>query len=90
MTGGEAFLLDPDERLLNDELVALTPLEQQDAERLLRLLERHVRATGLGACRGASRRVASARSGRFRRLAPRAERRGARGGERGPAHRLAA
>ena len=72
MTGGEAFLLDPDERLLNDELVVLTPLEQQDADRLQRLLERHVRATG-------SLRATALLDewelslGRFRKLAPRAE-----------------
>ena len=36
MTGGEAFLLDADERLVNDELVALDALEREDAERLLR------------------------------------------------------
>ena len=47
MTGGEAFLLDPDERLLNDDLVALVPLdERRDADRLVELLERHVRFTG--------------------------------------------
>ena len=46
MTGGEAFLLDPDERLVNDELVTLLPLERSDAERLVELLERHERATG--------------------------------------------
>ena len=45
-TGGEAFLLDADERLVNDELVALTPVERGDADRLLELLERHERATG--------------------------------------------
>jgi glutamate synthase domain-containing protein 2/glutamate synthase domain-containing protein 1/glutamate synthase domain-containing protein 3 len=46
MTGGEAFLLDPDERLLNVELVELTPLGQHDRERVVGLLERHARATG--------------------------------------------
>jgi glutamate synthase (ferredoxin) len=46
MTGGECFLLDADERLVNGELVALVELEQDDEERLLRLLERHQRATG--------------------------------------------
>jgi glutamate synthase (ferredoxin) len=72
MTGGEAFLLDPDERLLNDELVVLASLEQQEGERLLGLLERHERATG-------SLRVASLLTepevalARFRRLAPRSE-----------------
>ena len=72
MTGGEAFLLDPDERLVNEELVALVPLERHDAERLCDLLDRHVRLTG-------SQRAASlladrdAALGRFRRLAPRSE-----------------
>jgi glutamate synthase (ferredoxin) len=46
MTGGECFLLDPDSRLVNSELVTLVELEQDDAERLLRLLERHARLTG--------------------------------------------
>jgi glutamate synthase (NADPH/NADH) large chain len=70
MTGGEAFLLDADESLLNDELVVLEPVARPDADRLLRLLERHHRATG-------SARAASlladrdASLGRFRRLAPR-------------------
>ena len=87
MTGGEAFLLDPDERLLNDELVVLTPLEQQDADRLQRLLERHARATG-------SARAAALLDewelslGRFRKAGAACRGRGARGGERGPAHRL--
>ena len=34
MTGGVAYLLDADERLVNDELVALVPLEREDGERL--------------------------------------------------------
>jgi glutamate synthase (ferredoxin) len=72
MTGGEAFLLDPDERLLNDDLVALVPLERRDADRLVELLERHVRFTGsprasalLADREGALRRV--------KRLVPRSE-----------------
>ena len=71
MTGGEAFLLDADERLVNDELVALTPVERGDADRLLELLERHERATG-------SPRAALLLEdredtvSRFRRLVPRA------------------
>ena len=71
MTGGEAFLLDADERLVNDELVALTPVERGDADRLLELLERHERATG-------SPRAAILLAdqedtvSRFRRLVPRA------------------
>jgi len=70
MTGGEAFLLDPDERLLNDELVTLEPLEAADAERLLRLLERHHRATGSPRA-GALLEEGERSLGRFRRLAPR-------------------
>ena len=72
MTGGEAFLLDPDERLVNDDLVALVPLERADHERLVELLERHARLTG-------SPRAAvllddpERAMARFRRLAPRAE-----------------
>ena len=46
MTGGTAFLLEPDERLVNDELVALVPLAGEDGEKLLDLLERHVDLTG--------------------------------------------
>ena len=46
MTGGECFLLDPDPRLVNDELVALVELAVEEEERLLRLLERHARVTG--------------------------------------------
>ncbi len=70
MTGGEAFLLDPDERLVNGELVALLELEPEDTERLAGLLERHVRATG-------STRAGELLAGRehlaarFRRLVPR-------------------
>jgi glutamate synthase (NADPH/NADH) large chain len=70
MTGGEAFLLDADDTLLNDELVVLEPLERPDADRLLRLLERHQRVTGSG--RAAALLEDLERSlGRFRRLAPR-------------------
>jgi len=71
MTGGEAFLLDPDERLVNDELVTLLPLDRSDAERLVELLERHERATGSprAAVLLAERETSLAR---FRRLVPRA------------------
>jgi len=70
MTGGEAFLLDPDERLVNDELVELAPLDRADRERLTALLERHLRATG------SSRAAALLEQpdvglGRFARLVPR-------------------
>ena len=72
MTGGEAFLLDPDERLVNHDLVALVPLERHEAERLGELLERHVRLTG---SQRASALLAGGDEaiGRFRRLAPRSE-----------------
>ena len=72
MTGGEAFLLDPDERLVNDDLVALVPLERADRERLVELLERHARLTGSARAAvllGDPERAMT----RFRRLAPRAE-----------------
>ena len=70
MTGGETFLLDADDTLLNDELVVLEPLELADTDRLLRLLERHQRATG--SVRAAALLEDPERSlGRFRRLAPR-------------------
>jgi glutamate synthase (ferredoxin) len=46
MTGGEGFLLDADEQLVNADLVALVGLESDDEERLIRLLERHARLTG--------------------------------------------
>jgi glutamate synthase (ferredoxin) len=71
MTGGEAFLLDPDERLVNEELVALVELEREDLPRLIELLEAHVRATG--SARAAdllAERDALPR--RFRRVVPRA------------------
>ena len=71
MTGGEAFLLEPDERLVNEELVALVPLEAEDEERLARLLERHVRATG-SACAALLLEQPGGLASRFRRLVPRA------------------
>ncbi len=70
MTGGEAFLLDPDAGLVNSELVDLVELEPDDEERLVRLLERHVRATS--SPRAAELLAApGALVGRFRRLVPR-------------------
>jgi glutamate synthase (NADPH/NADH) large chain len=70
MTGGEAFLLDPDERLVNDELVELAPLERSDRERLTALLERHLRATG-SARAAALLEHPDVGLGRFARLVPR-------------------
>jgi glutamate synthase (ferredoxin) len=71
MTGGEAFLLDPDGRLVNDELVTLLELEPDDTERLAGLLERHVRATGSPRA-AALLEKREALAARFRRLVPRA------------------
>jgi glutamate synthase domain-containing protein 3 len=72
MTGGEAFVLEPDERLVNDELVAPVPLERHEGDRLLELLDRHVRLTG--SARAALVLADPERAvARFRRLAPRAE-----------------
>jgi glutamate synthase domain-containing protein 3 len=71
MTGGEVFLLDPDERLVNGELVELVPLERGDRERLAALLERHVRATGSARAATLLERLDEA-LGRFGRLVPRA------------------
>jgi glutamate synthase (NADPH/NADH) large chain len=70
MTGGEAFLLDPDERLLNTELVELAPLDRRDRERLVALLERHVRSTGSARATTLLEQLEEALS-RFRRLVPR-------------------
>jgi glutamate synthase (NADPH/NADH) large chain len=71
MTGGEAFLLDADRRLLNDELVELVELDRADAERLLALVERHRDLTG-SARAAALLRDPVAALGRFSRLVPRA------------------
>ena len=71
MTGGACFLLDPEQRLVNDELVALVPLAAEDEEQLLRLLDRHRRATG--SVRAAALLAdPEAALARFRRVVPRA------------------
>ena len=70
MTGGEAFVLDPDERLVNTELVELGVLERSDRDRLVGLLERHVRATGSARAAALLERIDESLS-RFRRLVPR-------------------
>jgi glutamate synthase domain-containing protein 3 len=49
MTGGQAYVFDPDERMerhLNGQLVAAVRLEDADAATLRELLERHVALTG--------------------------------------------
>ncbi len=72
MTGGECFLLDADTRLLNDDLVDLVELEPEDEERLIRLLERHARATGSIRATALLSDLEAALT-RFRRVAPRTE-----------------
>ena len=57
---------------MNDDLVALVPLERDERERLVELLERHARLTG--SARATALLADPERAlGRFRRLAPRAE-----------------
>jgi glutamate synthase (NADPH/NADH) large chain len=46
MSGGTAYLLDLDERLVNREMVDLEPLDAGDAETLRRMLTEHAAETG--------------------------------------------
>ncbi len=46
MSGGVAFLLDLDERRVNQELVELSPVDGEAADELERLLRRHLEETG--------------------------------------------
>jgi glutamate synthase (NADPH) large chain len=46
MSGGVAYLLDPDPRRVNTEMVDLEPLRPDDAEFLRDLMERHLAETG--------------------------------------------
>ncbi len=46
MSGGLAYLLDPDPRRVNTEMADLEPLEESDASFLQGLLERHLAETG--------------------------------------------
>jgi glutamate synthase (NADPH/NADH) large chain len=46
MSGGVAYLLDPDPRRVNTEMVDLEPLRPGDAEFLRDLIERHLQETG--------------------------------------------
>jgi glutamate synthase domain-containing protein 3 len=71
MTGGEAFLLEPDERLVNGELVTLLELEPEDVDRLAAVLERHTRATGSQLAQALLEQRDSL-AHRFRRVVPRA------------------
>jgi glutamate synthase (NADPH/NADH) large chain len=46
MSGGTAYLLDLDERLVNREMVDLEPLDEGDVETLRRMLNEHAAETG--------------------------------------------
>ena len=46
MSGGIAYLLDPDPVRVNTEMVDLEPLDDDDATRLRDLVERHLAETG--------------------------------------------
>jgi glutamate synthase (NADPH/NADH) large chain len=46
MSGGVAYLLDTDERLVNKEMVDLEPLDEGDVETLRRMLTEHATETG--------------------------------------------
>jgi glutamate synthase (ferredoxin) len=70
LTGGEVFLLDADERLVNLDLVQLVELSAEAADRLLALVERHRDLTGSARATALLADPAAA-LGRFRRLVPR-------------------
>ena len=52
MSGGVAYLLDLDERLVNREMVDLEPLEDGDVETLRRMLTEHAAETGSSVAQG--------------------------------------
>jgi glutamate synthase domain-containing protein 3 len=75
MTGGEAFVHDPQQRLdvrLNGELVVAAALEDEEAERVRMLLGRHFEHTGSPQARELLNRWPEARS-EFRSVLPRAD-----------------
>jgi glutamate synthase (ferredoxin) len=75
MTGGQAYVWDPEERMerhLNPQLVAATRLEDADAATLRELLERHVSLTGSIRATELLQRFGEA-ARQFWRVAPRAE-----------------
>ena len=63
MSGGVAYLLDPDPCRINTEMVDLEPLRPDDAEFLRDLLERHLAETGSAV---AARLLADWASGQLR------------------------
>ena len=75
MTGGEAFLLDPDERLVNDELVdARRARARRRRAARSPLLERHRDLTGSARAAALLADPRRRASRRFRRLVPRSAR----------------
>ncbi len=75
MTGGQAYVYDPEERMerhLNGQLVAATRLEAADLDTLRELLERHLRFTGSTVAAGLLDRWGEA-GAQFWRVAPKAE-----------------
>ena len=74
MTGGEAFVHDPDNHLgtrLNEQLVAAEPVAPEAAARLRELLERHVELTGSAHAQELLERWGAARD-EFRHVLPKA------------------
>jgi glutamate synthase (NADPH) large chain len=52
MSGGLAYLLDPDPRMVNVEMADLDPLDAEDAEFLRDLVQRHLAETGSAVAAG--------------------------------------
>ncbi len=69
MSGGIAYLLDPDPRLVNTELADLEPLSPDDADFLRGLLARHLSETGSAVAAGLLADWDAA-AGRFGRVMP--------------------
>jgi glutamate synthase (NADPH/NADH) large chain len=69
MSGGIAYLLDLDPRCINVEMADLDPLDEEDAEFLQDLVERHRAETGSAVAAGLLADWASA-LGRFRKVMP--------------------
>ena len=69
MSGGIAYLLDPDPGCVNVEMADLDPLDEEDAAFLQHLVERHRAETGSAVAAGLLADWASA-LGRFRKVMP--------------------
>jgi glutamate synthase (NADPH/NADH) large chain len=75
MTGGRAYVLDPDallDRRLNDELVVAGPASEADLAEVRALLERHLRFTESAGAASVLEDWARVAAG-FRRIAPRTQ-----------------